>query len=167
MASHCPFPFRSRVTPSSIAQPHSRIIVFNLFLVFLGRIPSLDVGFLVDSSDAANWQKMLTAVLAIGDNLDISQSGTHIGFISYSSSASVAVPFPAADSLPYNPNVVRQLVNSVAPLGGSERKVDRALQIANDELFVSRNGSRKASKQVCQGRSKKKRLSYFVAIIIT
>ena len=116
----------------------------------------------MDSSDAANWQKTLTAVLAIGDNLDISQSGTHIGFISYASSASVALPFPAADSLPYNPRVVRQLVNSVAPLGGSERKVDRALQLANDELFVSRNGSRKASKQVCQGTS----VSHFVAIII-
>lgn len=102
----------------------------------------------MDSSDAANWQKTLTAVLAIGDNLDISQSGTHIAFISYASSASVAVPFPAADFVPYNPSVVRQLVNSVAPLGESERKVDRALQLANDELFVPRNGSRKASKQV-------------------
>lgn len=116
----------------------------------------------MDSSDAANWQKTLTAVLAIGDNLDISQSGTHIGFISYASSASVAVPFPAADSLLYNPRVVRQLVNSVAPLGGSERKVDRALQLANDELFVPRNDSRKASKKVCQGTS----VSHFVAIII-
>ena len=92
---------------------------------------------------------MLTAILAITDNLDISQSGTHIGFIPYASSALEAVPFPTTDAQPYNPSVVRQLINSVAPLGGSDRRVDRALQLANDEFFTLRNRSRKASKQVC------------------
>ena len=104
----------------------------------------------MDSSDAVNWKKTLAAISAIVDNLDVSRSGTNIGFIPFSSSASVAVPFPAADTRSYNPSVVKQLINSVAPLGGSERRVDRAFQVANDDLFAPRNGTRQASRQVCR-----------------
>lgn len=103
----------------------------------------------MDSSDAANWQKTLNAISSIVDNLDVSQSGTHIGFIPYSSSALVAVSFSSGDTRPYNPSEVKKLINSVAPSGGSERRVDRAFQLANDDLFAPRNGSRQAARQVC------------------
>lgn len=121
-----------------------------IYSFFTGRIPSLDIGFLVDSSDPVNWQKTLIAISSIVDNLDVSPSGTHIGFIPYSSSASVAVPFPAAGTKRYSPSVVKQLINSVAPLGGSERRVDQAFQVANDKLFAPRNRSRQAARQVCK-----------------
>lgn len=104
----------------------------------------------MDSSDAVNWQKTLNAISRIVDNLDVSQTGTHIGFIPYGSSASVAMPFPAADTRRYSPSVVKQFINSVAPLGGSERRVDRAFQVAHDDLFAPRNASRQAQRQVCK-----------------
>lgn len=114
-----------------------------------GRIPSLDVGFLVDSTDSVNWQKTLNAISAIIDNFDVSQSGTHIGFIPYSSSATIAVPFPTADTRRYNPSVVKERIKSVALLGGSEKRIDLAFQAARDDLFTSRNRSRRAANQVC------------------
>lgn len=121
-----------------------------LSLLLTGRIPSLDVGFIVDASDDANWQQTLNAISSIVDNLDVSQGGTHIGFIPFSSSASVAVAFPVANTRPYNPSVVKNLINSVAQSGGSERRVDEAFLQADVALFVPRNGTRQASKQVCQ-----------------
>ena len=113
-----------------------------------GYIPSLDVGFLADSSDTVNWQKTLNAISAIIDNLDVSQSGTHIGFIPFSSSAAVAVSFPRPDDQPYNAAVVKGRINSIAQLGGSDRRVGLAFQVASDDLFTSRNRSRPATKQV-------------------
>lgn len=113
-----------------------------------GYIPSLDVGFLADSSDTVNWQKTLNAISAVIDNFDVSQSGTHIGFIPFSSSAAVAVPFPRPDNQPYNAAVVKGRINSIAQLGGSDRRVGFAFQVASDDLFTSRNRSRSATKQV-------------------
>lgn len=109
----------------------------------------MDVAFLADSSDSVNWQKTLNAISAIIDNFDVSQSGTQIGFIPYSSSAPVAVPFPSADTRRYDPTVVKEKINSVAQLGGSETRVDLAFQAARDDLFTSQNRSRQATKQVC------------------
>lgn len=113
-----------------------------------GYIPSLDVGFLADSSDTVNWQKTLNAISAIIANFDVSQSGTHVGFIPFSSSAAVAVPFPTAGDRPYSAAVVRGRINSIAQLGGSDRRVGLAFQVARDDLFTSRNRSRPATKQV-------------------
>ena len=113
-----------------------------------GYLPSLDVGFLADSSDTVNWQKTLNAISAIIDNFDVSQSGTHISFIPFSSSAAVAVPFPTTDDQPYNVAGVKGRINSIAQLGGSDRRVGVAFQVARDDLFTSRNRSRTATKQV-------------------
>lgn len=115
---------------------------------FSGHIQTLDVGFLVDSSNSVNWQKSRKALSIIIDNLDVSQSGTHVGLIPYSSSATVAVPFPTVETQPYNPDVAKNLINSVVPLRGAKSRVDRAFQIANDVLFAPRNASRRASEQV-------------------
>lgn len=90
----------------------------------------------------------MNAISAIIDNFDVSQSGTHIGFIPFSSSAAVAVPFPTADDRPYNAAVVKGRINSIAQLGGSERRVGLAFQLARDDLFTSRNRSRLATKKV-------------------
>lgn len=103
---------------------------------------------MVDSSNSVNWQKSRKGISIIIDNLDVSQSGTHVGLIPYSSSATVAVPFPTVETQPYNPDVAKNLINSVVPLRGAKSRVDRAFQIANDVLFAPRNASRRASEQV-------------------
>lgn len=100
-----------------------------------------------------NWQKTLNAISAIIDNFDVSQTGTHIGLIPYSSSAAVAVPFPTADTRRYNPTSVKEKINSVAQLGGSTSRVELAFQAARDDLFTSLNRSRQATKQACYFRN--------------
>ncbi|XP_022806051.1 uncharacterized protein LOC111343164 [Stylophora pistillata] len=113
-----------------------------------GRTPSLDVAFLADSTAGVNWQKTLNAISNIIYSFDVSQSGTHIGFIPYSSSAPVAVSFPNPYVRPYNPTTVVQSINRVAQQGGSERRLDLAFQAASDELFTPQNRSRQAVKRV-------------------
>lgn len=113
-----------------------------------GRTPPLDVAFLADSTTGVKWQKTLSAISNILSSFDVSQSGTHIGFIPYSSSARVAVPFPSADVRSYNPTDVIQSIISVAQQGGSDRRLDLAFQTARNGLFTSQNRSRQAVKRV-------------------
>lgn len=120
-----------------------------LFFFFsTGRTPPLDVAFLADSTTGVNWRKTLSAISNILSSFDVSQSGTHIGFIPYSSSARVAVPFPSADVRPYNPTAVIQSIISFAQQGGSDRRLDLAFQTARNGLFTSQNRSRQAVKRV-------------------
>ena len=123
------------------------VFCFVVFFFSIGRFPILDIGFVVDSSDDANWQQTLDAISSLVDDFDVSQNGVQVAVIPFSSSAVVAVPFPEAEVQRYTPEAVKQSINSIPQQGGSERRVDLALQVAYDDLF--KNRSRKTAAQVC------------------
>ncbi|XP_031572994.1 collagen alpha-6(VI) chain-like [Actinia tenebrosa] len=108
----------------------------------------LDLGFIVDSSSTVNWQQMLAFVKYIVGSFDISQRGTHVGFIAFGDTASVAFKFDALSGASYTVNGVNNLVDGVNQLGGSGRRIDLALQAALQNMFTVAGGSRVDARKV-------------------
>ena len=99
----------------------------------------------MDSADnVVSWNLMIDYVKAVIDEFDISPRRTHVGFIEFSDYARIAFPFNAD----YSREGVRQMIDGVQRLGGREQRIDRALQLADRDLFSSQYGARKEARQV-------------------
>ena len=107
----------------------------------------VDLGFIVDASASAssNWNSVIGYAKAVARSFDISPDKTHVGTIVFSNSARIAFPFDAD----YTNAGVEKLIDSLEQGDKEEVRVDRALQMANEELFNSRNGVRAGARQVC------------------
>ena len=102
--------------------------------LFVGCKHNLDLVFAVDSSTAVpkeGWQKIKTFITGILDSFPISESNTHVGIVTFSS-----VPYLETRlSEKFAKNDITQLVKNMQQLQGKQRRVDKALQMANAEFF--------------------------------
>lgn len=108
----------------------------------------VDIAFLADSSDAADWDKTLSFVKNVIDSLDISEKEGHVGFISYAAKASLGFDFNTHGGNGYSKAGAGQLIDTITQLGGDETNVNQGLDMAG-YMFSTRAGSRDGARKVC------------------
>ena len=99
----------------------------------------VDVGFLLDSSGslANDYQKEKNFLKALAGTFGISADGAHSGVITFSSRAEHSIKMKEhTDIDSFNAAVDR------IPLMGFQTRIDRALRLAQAELFAVENGAR-------------------------
>ena len=109
-----------------------------------------DVGLILDGSGSIsrrNWLKMKTFAKAMIDKFNVSEDGTHVGIIEYSTNATLAIKFNDLTGEELTPENIYKKVDEMKQ-SKQLTYIDRALQLANDELFQVRNGMREEVKKV-------------------
>ena len=102
--------------------------------------PIADIGFVIDSSGSigrSNWGRMKRFLKAMVSKLDVSPSATHISAVAYSNNPEVVIRF--------NNRQGTDEVNSAFDGMRWQRGftfTDKALQLANSDLFQAANGMR-------------------------
>lgn len=110
----------------------------------------VDVAFLVDSSGSISrreWKLLLDFVKSVVNKLNVSSSGSHVALISYASHAVVELRFNTLTGDKLNPVEINKMVDRIRHHKGSTY-MDRALQLADKEIFSERGGMRKAVRKV-------------------
>lgn len=88
---------------------------------------------------------------SIVNSFDVSQTGTHVGYITYSSNANVDFGFNALSGSGYTAKGVNKLIDGVKHKRGGDRYVNSGLEIAERQLFTTRFGARQTARQVIYG----------------
>ncbi|XP_068731171.1 macrophage mannose receptor 1-like [Montipora capricornis] len=102
-----------------------------------------EIAFLVDSSGASgeDFQEVKNFVWSVIENYEISNNGTRVGLIRFSTEASVIFDFQdSAD----NAIRLKEMIDNVILAEGSDHKTERGLQLARTDLFSAKGGSRLA-----------------------
>lgn len=100
----------------------------------------MDIAFVIDSSGSigrTNWEKMKRFLKALVSRLDVSPSATHIAAIAYSNNPEVVMRFNGVQGT----NQVNQLLDGMRHQRGFTY-IDKALLLANSDLFQSSTGMR-------------------------
>lgn len=109
----------------------------------------VDVAFVIDyASTSDTIVKLSTFVSSVIDGLDISPSGANVALITYGTNATVVFPFNALQGQQVNRDEVKILMDTATPMPGRPR-IDRALQLADKQLFTTEAGSRPGVPKVC------------------
>ena len=102
--------------------------------------PLADIAFIIDSSGSigrTNWERMKRFLKAVVSRLDVSQSATHVAAIAYSTKPVVVMRFTGAQDT----NEVNRLFDGMLWQRGFTY-TDKALQLADTDLFQTTNGMR-------------------------
>lgn len=111
----------------------------------------MDIGFLVDSSNAVsqqNWNRLKSFAKNMVDSFNPSWSGNHIGFMSYDNMARLHFAFNALRGDRYTAKGVKRLMDNVKFQQGGARRIDTALNTAYRDLFSISGGYRPNARQV-------------------
>lgn len=103
---------------------------------------------MVDSSDSVNWSQMLGFVTSMLASFDISQDRARVGFVVFGDNASLSFGFNAFQGASYTLDGVKQLISKISQLGGGERRVDLAFDVAYNDLFSDAGGTRMTARKV-------------------
>ena len=122
------------------------ILIF--LLSFTAKPQKLDLGFVVDSSDSVNWSQMQRFVISMLGSFDISENKVLVGFVSFSDRAVLSFSFidPQRDN--FTRDSIAQLIRGITQLGGSQRRVDLALNTAYRDLFSNPGVTRRNARKV-------------------
>lgn len=119
--------------PSIFFKVRSQLFVTGIFIAFFSACNhNLDLVLAVDSSDAVpkeGWEKMKSFMTGILDAFRISESDTHVGIVTFSSVPYLETRFSEKK------NDITELVKNMQQLQGKQRRVDKALRMANAEFF--------------------------------
>lgn len=102
--------------------------------------PLLDIAFIIDSSGSigrTNWERMKRFLKALVSKLDVSPSATHVAAVAYSNNPVVVMGFTGAQDT----NEVNRLFDGM-PWQRGFTYTDKALQLADRDLFQTSNGMR-------------------------
>lgn len=108
----------------------------------------MDTTFVIDSSlcdDLRNWESLLNFVQALVSFFNVSPSGGRIALISFSSDAKVDLKFNTLSGSGLNSVQVNRLVGNLQCRIGL-RRIDKALDLAEKEVFSPDGGVRDVSK---------------------
>ena len=125
--------------------------MFFIFLSFLVKcnVP-LDVAVLVDTSGSISrrnfgvFQRFIKSIIM---EFQVSEDHTHIAIIEYSTKASVQLKFNDFTGRALNRISVKGRVDRIPHRRGKTR-IDRALRLANEEVFTEKAGMRDWVKKV-------------------
>lgn len=110
----------------------------------------LDVAVLVDTSGSIsrrNFQVFKRFIKSIIIGFEVSEDHTHIAIIEYSTKASVQLKFNDFTGRALNRYNVKGRVNRI-PHRRGKTFIDRALRLANEEVFTEKAGMRDWVKKV-------------------
>ena len=114
----------------------------------------MDVAFLLDSSGSIsrrNWKLLLAFVRDAIDAFDVSQKGSHIASVSYSTKPVVDFRFNTLVGDKLNGRELHKIVDRIRHQRGFTF-IDKALALANKEIFSATGGMRKEVKKVLSSR---------------
>ena len=101
-----------------------------------------DVALVLDyATTPENIERISSFTSSIIDGLDISPSGVHVALITYGANATTVFDFNALQGSQVNRDEVKKLVSTAIPMPDRPR-IDKALQVADRELFTTEAGSR-------------------------
>ena len=101
---------------------------------------AVDIAFIIDSSGSIgkrNWERMKRFLKALVSKLDVSDSATHVAAIAYSNNPEVVLQFRS-----YQGTDEVNLEFDRMPLQRGYTYTDKALELANNNLFQTANGMR-------------------------
>ena len=110
----------------------------------------LDVAFLLDSSGSISRRNWKLVIEFLKDSIvafDVSPSGSHVASISYSSYAVVNFRFNTLKGERLNANELSKFADKMKHQRGYTY-IDRALLLADKEIFSQRGGMRQAVRKV-------------------
>ena len=105
-------------------------------------VNALDLGVIADISKSIgkpNLPKLKEALAIIVDKFEISPEGTHMGLITFDNNANLLFNF--ADAKYHDKEAAKQNISEINKLFYQTR-TDKALILANDELFTTVGGDR-------------------------
>ena len=105
-------------------------------------VNALDLGVIADISTSIgkpNLPKLKEALATVVDKFEISPEGTHMGFITFARNANLLFNF--ADGKYHDKEAAKQKISEIQGLHHATR-TDKALILANDELFTEAGGDR-------------------------
>lgn len=114
----------------------------------------VDLAFLIDSSGSIsrrNWKLLLAFVRDAIDAFDVSPKGSHIASVSYSTKAVVDFRFNTLLGDKLNGVELKKLVDRIRHQRGFTY-IDRALNLADEDIFSDKGGMRQAVKKVSSSR---------------
>ena len=108
----------------------------------------IDIGFVVDSSDAVQWNMMLNYIRKLLDYFyDEINSNIGIGIITYGDRANVAIPLNSLSGPSYNKDKILRLIGGTPQQGGSNTGFSQAMQLVPG-FFSPQQGGRVGVREV-------------------
>jgi len=104
----------------------------------------LDFAIIVDTSGSIsrrNFKLLLRFIRSLVNSFQVSEDHTHIAIIEYSTGASVQLRFNDLPGSKLTKNNVYEIVKRI-PHKRGKTYIDRALRLANDEVFTLKGGMR-------------------------
>lgn len=104
----------------------------------------LDFAFVVDTSGSisrSNFKKLKAFIEQMIDGFDISEEGTHVAVVEYSTSASVVLKFDHFKGVYLNAVNLKRKARKIPHKRGFTH-IDRGLHMANTEVFTVKDGMR-------------------------
>ena len=121
-------------------------IILHIFFVSVRRCKGrFDLGFIIDSSGSltTEYQKEKEFVKLLADSFQVSRSGTRAGIVLFSSYAKLSVKLSDHHSTVGFKAAVDDL-----PLMNSATRIDKAVTLAHNELFIEKNGGRRGVSKI-------------------
>ena len=122
-----------------------------MFYAFLASCPvAVDFAFILDGSGSiskTNWGRIKDFVKRIIDSFDVSPGGSQFALLEYSDEPKVYLRFNDFTGAQLNGVNVKRRVEEIIQSEG-KTFIDKALILANQEIFTRENGMRPGVKQV-------------------
>lgn len=112
----------------------------------------MDTTFIIDSSlcdSDSNWNRILYFVQTLVNYFNVSSSGGRIALVTFSTDAQVVLKFNNLTGNLLNGDEVNRRVGLLQCSGGF-RRIDKALDIVDKEIFASSGGVRDISRVMNQ-----------------
>jgi len=102
-----------------------------------------DLGIILDSSDGigSNWFKVVDFAKALVAFFNVGPKRSRVGIITYGTEAELALDFNTFQGDNLSSEDVQGLIENLVPRGG-DRFIDKALSLANEQLFTMEAGMR-------------------------
>lgn len=103
----------------------------------------IDLGIILDSSDGigSNWPEVVDFAKALVAFFNVGPKRSHVGIITYGTEAELALDFKTFQGDDLSSEDVQGLIENLVPQGG-DRFIDKALSLANEQLFTVEAGMR-------------------------
>ena len=119
----------------------------------------LDFAMIVDTSGSisrSNFKKLIKFIQDMLDGFDISEKGTHIAVIGYSTKASVVLRFNDFSGAFLNSANLKRAISKIVHSRGYTY-IDKALKLANTDVFSAKGGMRPNVTKVSKSLSSRNR----------
>ena len=127
------------------------ITTINVYFSFTAGCPvPIDLGLIVDSSGSIsrkNWVKTKNFLKSVANAFELSEKGTHVSVIVYATVAELAIKFNQFKGAHQNSLNLAKEMDTLRHMRGFTY-IDRALKLAQDEMFNEANGMRKGVQKV-------------------